>query len=76
VLSDAARPARTVHRLSTLPWDRSLIDARRLAEAVTKPAPRTSRDFACFPLDPARLDTIDGVVFLKDAVRLEAVRVD
>src|SRR4051812_28226578 len=62
--------------LSTLPWDHSLIDARRLAEAVTKPAPRISHDFAYFPLDPAQLDTIDGVVFLKEAVRLEAVRLD
>ncbi|MDH2426030.1 erythromycin esterase family protein [Sphaerisporangium sp. TRM90804] len=57
--------------LSTLPWDHTLIDARRLAEAVTKPAPRVSSDFAYFPLDPAHLDTIDGVVFLKHAVRLE-----
>jgi erythromycin esterase-like protein len=56
--------------LSTLPWDRSLVDARRLAEAVQAPAPRTSRDFAYFPLDPARLDAIDGVVFLKEALRL------
>lgn len=56
--------------LSTLPWERSLIDARRLAEAVTKPAPRVSRDFAYFPLDPARLDLIDGIVFLKQAVDL------
>ncbi|MFI6597371.1 erythromycin esterase family protein [Nonomuraea sp. NPDC050536] len=57
--------------LSTLPWDHSLIDARRLAEAITKPAPRISHDFAYFPLDPAQLDMIDGVVFLKQAVRLE-----
>ncbi|WP_326639881.1 erythromycin esterase family protein [Streptosporangium sp. NBC_01755] len=57
--------------LSTLPWDHSLIDARRLAEAVTKPTPRTSHDFAYFPLDPAQLDMIDGVVFLKQAVRLK-----
>jgi erythromycin esterase-like protein len=57
--------------LSTLPWNHSLIDARRLAEAVTKPAPRISHDFAYFPLDPAQLDTIDGVVFLKEAVRLD-----
>jgi hypothetical protein len=56
--------------LSTLPWDRSLIDTRRLAEAITKPAPRISHDFAYFPLDPAQLDTIDGVAFLKHAVRL------
>ncbi|MEU8272595.1 erythromycin esterase family protein, partial [Sphaerisporangium sp. NPDC049002] len=56
--------------LSTLPWDHSLVDARRLAEAVTKPAPRVSHDFAYFPLDPAQLAAIDGVVFLKRAVRL------
>ncbi|MBB2914156.1 erythromycin esterase-like protein [Streptosporangium becharense] len=56
--------------LSTLPWDHSLIDAHRLAQTITKPAPRTSRDFAYFPLDPAQLDTIDGIVFLKQAVRL------
>ncbi|WP_232661248.1 erythromycin esterase family protein [Pseudonocardia sp. TRM90224] len=56
--------------LSTLPWDHSLIDARRLAEAITKPTPRISHDFAYFPLDPAQLDMIDGVLFLKQAVRL------
>ncbi|MFJ2030728.1 erythromycin esterase family protein [Streptosporangium sp. NPDC087985] len=57
--------------LSTLPWDHSLIDARRLAEAITEPAPRTSHDFAYFPLDPAQLDMIDGIVFLNQAVRLK-----
>ncbi|GAA3108379.1 erythromycin esterase family protein [Streptosporangium carneum] len=57
--------------LSTLPWDRSLIDARRLAEAVTKPAPRVSHDFRYFPLDPAQLGMIDGVVFLREAVKLD-----
>ncbi|MBT2233605.1 erythromycin esterase family protein [Nonomuraea sp. NEAU-A123] len=57
--------------LSTLPWDHSLIDARHLAKAITKPAPRTSSDFAYFPLDPAQLDMIDGIVFLKQAVRLK-----
>ncbi|MET8337688.1 erythromycin esterase family protein [Streptosporangium canum] len=57
--------------LSTLPWDHALIDARRLAEAITEPAPRTSHDFAYFPLDPAQLDMIDGIVFLKQAVRLK-----
>ena len=41
--------------LSTLPWDRSLVDARRLAEAITTPARRISHDFAYFPLDPAQL---------------------
>lgn len=53
--------------LSTLPWDRCLIDARRLAAAITKPASRVSRDVAYFPLDPAHLDMIDGVVFLREA---------
>ena len=57
--------------LSALPWGRSLVDARRLAESVTeRPSPRASRDYAYFPLDPAHLDTIDGVVFLKQAVDL------
>ncbi|GAA2322512.1 erythromycin esterase family protein [Nonomuraea roseoviolacea subsp. roseoviolacea] len=56
--------------LSTLPWDHALVDARRLAEAVTEPAPRLSQDFAYFPLNAAQLDLIDGVVFLKRAVRL------
>ncbi len=57
--------------LSTLPWDRSLVDARRLAGAVTEPTPRVSPDFRYFPLDPARLDQIDGIVFLDHAVRLD-----
>ncbi|MER6946778.1 erythromycin esterase family protein [Nonomuraea sp. NPDC000554] len=57
--------------LSALPWDHSLIDARRLAQAVTKLAPRISHDFAYFPLDPAQLDMIDGIVFLKQAVKLK-----
>lgn len=71
-VGDNTPPPDTVEGiLSTLPWDHSLIDARRLAEAVTKPAPRISHDFAYFPLDPAQLDTIDGVVFLKVAVRLD-----
>lgn len=68
---DDAPPPDTVEGiLSTLPWDRSLIDARRLAGAVTRPAPRVSHDFAYFPLDPAQLDMIDGVVFLKQVVSL------
>src|SRR3569833_4455 len=70
-VGDDAPPPDTVEAvLSTLPWDHCLIDTRRLAEAVTEPTPRVSRDFAYFPLDPAQLATIDGVVFLKQAVRL------
>jgi erythromycin esterase-like protein len=67
---DTPSPDTVESLLSTLPWDRSLIDARRLAEALTKPAPRISHDFAYFPLDPAQLGMIDGIVFLKQAVRL------
>ncbi|MFD8534300.1 erythromycin esterase family protein [Streptosporangium canum] len=71
-VGDDTPPSDTVEGLlSTLPWDHSLIDARRLAEAITEPAPRISHDFAYFPLDPAQLDMIDGVVFLKQAVRLK-----
>jgi erythromycin esterase-like protein len=67
---DAPAPDTVEGALSGLPWDHSLIDARRLAGAVTGPAPRVSHDFAYFPLDPAQLPLIDGVVFLKEAVRL------
>jgi erythromycin esterase-like protein len=71
-VGDNTPPPDTVEGiLSTLPWDHSLIDARRLAGVVTKPAPRISHHFAYFPLDPAQLDTIDGVVFLKEAVTLD-----
>ncbi|MGP3963578.1 erythromycin esterase family protein [Nonomuraea sp. 3N208] len=71
-VGDNTPPPDTVEGiLSTLPWDRSLIDARRLAGAITKPAPRISPDFAYFPLDPAQLDMIDGIVFLKQAVELK-----
>jgi erythromycin esterase-like protein len=67
-VGDDTPPPDTVEGiLSTLPWDHSLIDARLLAEAVTKPAPRVSHDFRYFPLDPAQLAMIDGIVFLKQA---------
>ncbi|MBG0816479.1 erythromycin esterase family protein [Planomonospora sp. ID82291] len=56
--------------LSALPWDRCLVDARSLAEAVATSAPRVSHDFAYFPLDPAHLGLIDGLVFLKRVTRL------
>jgi hypothetical protein len=70
-VGDDTPPPDTVEGiLSTLPWDHALIDAGRLAEAAALPAPRISQDFAYFPLDPAQLDTIDGVVFVKKAVRL------
>ncbi|MEU4330614.1 erythromycin esterase family protein [Nonomuraea dietziae] len=68
---DAPAPDTVEGMMSTLPWDHALLDARRLAEAVTKPAPRVSHDFAYFPLDAAQLGLIDGVVFLKQAVRMK-----
>ncbi|GAA4208837.1 erythromycin esterase family protein [Streptosporangium oxazolinicum] len=52
--------------LSALPWDHSLVDARHLAEALAQPSPRVSPDHAYFPLDPAHLDMIDGIVFLRE----------
>jgi erythromycin esterase-like protein len=67
---DAPAPDTVEGILSTLPWDHALVDARGLAGAVTKPASRVSQDFAYFPLDPAQLDLIDGIVFLKQAVRM------
>lgn len=67
---DTPAPGTIEAILSGLPWEHALIDARRLADAVTEPVPRVSRDFAYFPLDPAQLGMADGIVFLKHAVRL------
>ncbi|MEU8379643.1 erythromycin esterase family protein [Streptosporangium sp. NPDC048865] len=71
-VGDNTPPPDTVEGiLSALPWEHSLVDTRRLAEAVAEPAPRVSHHFAYFPLDPAQLGAIDGVVFLREAVRLD-----
>ncbi|TYC07470.1 erythromycin esterase family protein [Actinomadura syzygii] len=59
--------------LSALPWDRFLVDARRLPEALSEATPRVSSDFAYFPLDPARLGTMDGIAFVGTAVHLDSV---
>lgn len=68
-VGDDVPPADTVEGvLSTLPWDRAVIDARQLAEA--KPVQRVSTDFAYFPLDPEQLDLVDGIVFLRKVVEL------
>jgi erythromycin esterase-like protein len=70
MVGDDSPPPDTVEGvLSALPWNRCLVDAHSLAQAVTEPAPRTSHDFRYFPLDPTRLDMIDGIVFLKQAAR-------
>ncbi|MFI9822974.1 erythromycin esterase family protein [Streptomyces sp. NPDC052013] len=57
--------------LYTLPEDRCLVDAPRLATALgdPRPAPRVSPWFGYAPLDPAHLARIDGLVFLKDVSR-------
>ncbi|MEV4890389.1 erythromycin esterase family protein [Nonomuraea sp. NPDC055795] len=62
--TEVAPPDTVEGILSALPWDRTLVDARPLAESLTRPSARTSHDFAYFPLDPAHLGLIDGIVFL------------
>ncbi|MFV2085892.1 erythromycin esterase family protein [Micromonospora sp. LOL_021] len=69
-VGDDTPPADTVEGvLATLPWDTCLVDARRLARTLTAAVPRVSPDFAYFPLDPAQLDTVDGVVFVNHVPR-------
>ncbi|PVZ08465.1 erythromycin esterase family protein [Actinomycetospora cinnamomea] len=45
-----------------------LVDARRLAPRVGDVTPRVSPWFGYAPLDPAHLESIDGLVFVRDAV--------
>jgi erythromycin esterase-like protein len=54
--------------LYTLPDDRYVVDAPRLATALgdTQPAPRMSPYYGYSPLDPAHLATNNGIVFVKD----------
>ncbi|MGW6276405.1 erythromycin esterase family protein [Kribbella sp. NPDC055071] len=52
--------------LSTLPWDRALVDTGALPKVTT----RKSNDYAYVPLDPANLDAFDGIVFLKQVSAL------
>ncbi|MEU8022830.1 erythromycin esterase family protein [Micromonospora haikouensis] len=69
---DAPAADTTEGILATLPWHACVVDGRRLARAAAAAAPRVSRDFAYFPLDPTQLDTIDGIVFVREAVDLGA----
>ncbi|MFG2110043.1 erythromycin esterase family protein [Micromonospora chersina] len=57
--------------LYALPQDRYVVDPHRLAAVLGEapPAPRVSPWFGYAPLDPAHLAGIDGLVFVKDAVR-------
>ncbi|MEV5019490.1 erythromycin esterase family protein [Streptomyces sp. NPDC053780] len=65
---DTPPPGTLEGHLYALPEDRRVVDAGRLASALgdPRPAPRVSPWFGYAPLDPAHLDTIDGVVFIKD----------
>ena len=59
-------PADTVEGiLYALPADRSVVDPRHLA--AVPPAARVSPWFGYAPLDPAHLDNVDGIVFVKDS---------
>jgi erythromycin esterase-like protein len=55
--------------LYALPEDRYIVDARQLTVALgdVPPAHRESPWFGYAPLDPAHLDSYDGIVFVKDA---------
>ncbi|MFI1369303.1 erythromycin esterase family protein [Streptomyces griseochromogenes] len=57
--------------LYALPEDRCVIDAPRLATALSdeRPAPRVSPWFGYSPLDPSHLADSDGIVFVKDVPR-------
>lgn len=57
--------------LYALPQDRYVVDPRRLATVLGEaaPAPRVSPWFGYAPLDPGHLADIEGLVFVKDAVR-------
>ncbi|RSN66689.1 erythromycin esterase [Streptomyces sp. WAC 04229] len=65
---DTPPPGTLEGHLYAMPEDRRVVDAGRLASALgdPRPAPRVSPWFGYAPLDPAHLDTIDGVVFIKD----------
>jgi erythromycin esterase-like protein len=65
-----APPADTIEGLLyALPEERYLVDAGRLASslATARPKARVSPWFGYAPLDPAHLNRIDGIVFVKDA---------
>lgn len=57
--------------LYALPEDRYIVDARRLATALTEATlvPRVSPWFGYSPMDPAHVASNDGIVFVKDVPR-------
>ncbi len=68
---DAPPPETVEGLLYALGEDRCVVGAARLAAALgdPPPAPRESPWFGYAPLDPAHLPHIDGVAFVRDAVR-------
>jgi len=66
---DAPPPDTIEGLLYALPEERCLVDAGRLAALLgdVTPAPRVSPWFGYAPLDPTRVASIDGIVFVKDA---------
>ncbi|MGJ6966812.1 erythromycin esterase family protein [Streptosporangium sp. G11] len=64
---DAPHPDTLEGLLSTLPHTRAVIDPGHLAAALDrKPAPRVPADHTYFPLDPATIDQIDAIVFVRE----------
>jgi hypothetical protein len=55
--------------LYALPEDHYVVDARRLAAALSDmpPAARVSPWFGYAPLDPAQVPATDGIVFVRNA---------
>ncbi|MEV8124701.1 erythromycin esterase family protein [Streptomyces sp. NPDC085944] len=68
---DSSPPGTVEGLLCAVEQDPCLIDARGLTDALgdPRPAPRVSPWFGYAPLDPAHLDSVDGVVFVKDMTR-------
>ncbi|MFF0649019.1 erythromycin esterase family protein [Streptomyces tendae] len=68
---DAPPPDTVEGLLYGLEQDPCLVDAGRLAGLLgdPRPEPRVSSWFGYAPLDPGHLDTVDGVVFVKDMPR-------
>jgi erythromycin esterase-like protein len=65
---DSPDPETLEGHLYALPEDRYLVDTSRLRTVLgdTRPAARVSPWFGYAPLDPGHLDSIDGIVFVKD----------
>ncbi|NEB61903.1 erythromycin esterase family protein [Streptomyces diastaticus] len=65
---DTPPPGTAEGLLYDLPDDPCVVDPALLAAALgdPRPAPRVSPWFGYAPLDPGHLDTIDGLVFVKD----------